>query len=128
MRHGTYWALHVFLVTPVILCMAVSPSCAEATSTPEVVLAAGPISSFAAVLACEAPISSEDWESLFAPDLCELILDDSSQDSMDDFHLPSPLLEHVSFCAEFNRAAGPSLRRAVGVVLSTQMVCCIWRC
>jgi hypothetical protein len=81
-----------------------------------------------AVLAFDLPVPAVDWESLSVPDLCEPALDDTSQDSMDDSHAPSQWVQRTSSCSEFSRVVGPLLNYAAETGLSTQMVCCVWRC
>ena len=127
-RNGTYWVLRGFLTVLLLSGITMFVFSVGALSSSNGVNIEGLFGSTVAVVAFDLSIPSVEWESLAMPDLCELAVDDNSRDSMDDFHMPSQLLEHVPVCPEFRWNAGPLRNHAAETVLSTQRIGCVWRC
>ncbi len=127
-RNGTDWVSRGLLATLMFLGITMFIPPAGALSPADGGNVEEGINAPVAVPVFASPLASIDWESLNVVDLCEPVLDDSSQDSMDDFHMPSQWVEHSPFCPEFSRAARRVLEHSVETALSMQMVCCVWRC
>lgn len=127
-RYETYWVLRGLLTTLVVSGMTMSASFAEVASHLEGCNDENVTGLGVAARTADLPLPLPDWESLSLADLCEMVLDDTSQDSMDDFHLPSQFLEHAPYCPEVSPAAGRFMGPSVGTGISARMISCVWRC
>ncbi len=59
---------------------------------------------------------------------CEPVMDDTSQDSVDESRILSQSIELALSCTGFSQVSGFVLSRMSEEGLATQMVCCVWRC